>query len=255
MFVTATKPSELASDHWGPKPRILVLDIARVVALLAMVVFHFVFDLELFGHVSPGTTSAGFWRGVAVFSASSFVFLAGVGLWLSHRHGIRWAAFGRRLAILLIAAAAVSIATYVVFPDQFVFFGILHSIALSSILGLAFLRLPVLSIAVSAVVVLVAPNFATSAAFDSPWFWWTGLQTVPLQTVDYEPIFPWFAAFLAGMGAAKLASHLGLWEMLSTNTSYRGLGVLTFFGRHTLIVYLIHQPILISAVWAGTLLF
>ena len=220
-----------------------------------MVVFHFVFDLEVFGHVSAGTTGSGFWRRVAVFSASSFVFLAGVGLWLSHRYGIRCAAFGRRLAILLIAAAAVSFATYIIFPDQFAFLGILHSIALCSILSLAFLRLPVLIIAVLAVVVFVAPNFATSTAFDSPWLWWTGLQTVPLRTVDYEPIFPWFAAFLAGMAVAKLASHLGLWEMLSTNTSYRGLGALAFFGRHTLIVYLIHQPILISAVWAGTILF
>ncbi len=162
-----------------------------------MVVFHFVFDLEVFGHVSAGTTGSGFWRRVAVFSASS----------------------------------------------------------LCSILSLAFLRLPVLIIAVLAVVVFVAPNFATSTAFDSPWLWWTGLQTVPLRTVDYEPIFPWFAAFLAGMAVAKLASHLGLWEMLSTNTSYRGFGALTFFGRHTLIVYLIHQPILISVVWAGTILF
>lgn len=234
------------------RPRIFVLDIARVAALLAMAVFHFVFDLEIFGFVGPGTTGSGFWRGLAKASAGSFVFLAGVGLWLSHANGIRWGAFGKRLAIILAAAALVSVATYIAFPDAFVFFGILHSIALCSVLGLAALRLPILIIAILAVAVFFAPDFAASPAFNAPWLWWTGLQTIQLSTVDYEPTFPWFAAFLAGMAVAKLASRSGYWEQLSTTKSSRTMRVFGFFGRHTLVVYLIHQPILISIVWAAT---
>lgn len=236
----------------APRPRIFVLDIARVAALLAMAVFHFVFDLELFGHVAPGTTGSGFWRGLAIASAGSFVFLAGVGLWLSHANGIRWAAFGKRLAIIVLAAALVSVATYIAFPDSFVFFGILHSIALCSLLGLAALRLPIVIIALLAVAVFFAPDFAASPAFNAPWLWWTGLQTIPLSTVDYEPIFPWFAAFLAGMAVAKMASRTGYWEQLSTTKTSRTMRVFGFFGRHTLVVYLIHQPILISIVWVAT---
>lgn len=236
----------------APRPRIFVLDTARVAALLAMAVFHFVFDLELFGHVAPGTTGSGFWRGLAIASAGSFVFLAGVGLWLSHANGIRWAAFGKRLAIIVLAAALVSVATYIAFPDSFVFFGILHSIALCSLLGLAALRLPIVIIALLAVAVFFAPDFAASPAFNAPWLWWTGLQTIPLSTVDYEPIFPWFAAFLAGMAVAKMASRTGYWEQLSTTKTSRTMRVFGFFGRHTLVVYLIHQPILISIVWVAT---
>ncbi len=234
------------------RPRIFVLDIVRVSALLAMAVFHFVFDLELFGYVAPGTTSSGFWRGLAIASAGSFVFLAGVGLWLSHANGIRWGAFSKRLAVILAAAALVSVATYIAFPDAFVFFGILHSIALCSVLGLAVLRLPIVIIALLAIAVFFAPDFAASQAFNAPWLWWTGLQTIPLSTVDYEPIFPWFAAFLAGMAAAKLTSRVGGWEKLSTTDTSRTMRLFTFFGRHTLVVYLIHQPILISIVWAAT---
>ncbi|WP_341863792.1 heparan-alpha-glucosaminide N-acetyltransferase [Gymnodinialimonas sp. 57CJ19] len=240
------------ADVSASRPRIFVLDIARVAALLAMAVFHFVFDLEIFGYIALGTTGSGFWRGLAIASAGSFVFLAGVGLWLSHANGIRWAAFAKRLAIILSAAALVSVATYIAFPDSFVFFGILHSIALCSLLGLAVLRLPIVIIALLAVAVFFAPDFAASPAFNAPWLWWTGLQTIQLSTVDYEPIFPWFAAFLAGMAVAKLASRTGYWEQFSTTKTSRTMRVFGFFGRHTLVVYLIHQPILISIVWAAT---
>jgi hypothetical protein len=35
-------------------------------ALLAMAVFHFVYDLELFGWVAPGTSVTGGWRVLAL---------------------------------------------------------------------------------------------------------------------------------------------------------------------------------------------
>ena len=71
--------------------RIPALDIARSLALVAMVVFHFTFDLELFGYLRPGTTTMpGPWRALAVVTAVSFLFLAGVSLWLAHGRGIRW---------------------------------------------------------------------------------------------------------------------------------------------------------------------
>lgn len=234
------------------RPRILVLDIARVAALLGMVVFHFVFDLEIFGYVSPGTTADGFWHGLAVASAGSFIFLAGVGLWLSHANGIRWGAFFRRLAIILAAAGLVSIATFIAFPDAFVFFGILHSIALCSIFGLAALQMPIVLIVPMAIAVFFAPEFVALPAFNTPWLWWTGLQTISISTIDYEPIFPWFAAFLAGIAAAKSAAHFGYWVQLSSTKTSRFGHVLEFLGRHTLIIYLVHQPILIALVWGVT---
>lgn len=217
-----------------------------------MVLFHFVFDLELFGYLAPGTSTTGAWRALAVGTAGSFLLLAGIGLWLAHGAGIRWPAFWRRFAIIAAAAALVSAGTYMAFPDAFVFFGILHSIALCSLLGLAALRLPVLAIAVLAVVVFYAPDFARSSAFDAPWFWWSGLQTLPLRTVDYEPVFPWFAPFLAGLAAAKLATQNGILARFSTTTPSRAARLAGLPGRYSLVIYLIHQPILIGLVWGVT---
>lgn len=235
-----------------PPARIPHLDIARTAALVAMAVFHFVFDLEMFGWLAPGTATSGIWRALAVTTAGSFLFLAGVGLWLAHEHMIRWSAFWRRLAKVAGAAALVTAGTYVAFPDAFVFFGILHSIALCSLLGLAVLRLPVWVIAVFAVAVFFAPDYLRSDAFNAPWFWWTGLQNVPLRTVDYEPIFPWFAPFLAGMAVAKLATHWGLWQRLATPAPSRAARLVGLPGRHSLLIYLVHQPILIGLVWSAT---
>ncbi len=230
------------------RPRIPALDIARTIALIAMVLFHFVFDLEMFGWVMPGTATTGIWRALAVATAGSFLALAGVSLWLTHANGIRWSAFARRFAIVAGAAALVSVGTYVAFPHAFVFFGILHSIAACSLLGLAALRLPVAAIVVLAVAVFFAPEVLTSSIFDAPIWWWTGLQTVVPSTVDYEPIFPWFAPFLAGMAASKWASHEGLWAGLSTSSPSRAARIWSFPGKHSLIIYLIHQPILIGIV-------
>ena len=70
--------------------RIVALDLARALALVAMAVFHFTFDLELFGLVQPGTTMLPGWRWLAYLTAGSFLFLAGVSLWLAHGQGIRW---------------------------------------------------------------------------------------------------------------------------------------------------------------------
>lgn len=240
--------TDLSRSH----ARIPALDIARTGALVAMALFHFVFDLEMFGFVAPGTATTGIWRALAVTTAGSFLFLAGVGLWLAHAEVIRWPAFWRRFAKVAGAAVLVSIGTYVAFPHAFVFFGILHSIALCSALGLAVLRLPVWVIAALAVAVFFAPDLLTSPVFNAPYWWWTGLQTIPLSTVDYEPIFPWFAPFLAGVAASKWAARAGLWARLSTPTPSRAAQMLGLPGRHSLLIYLIHQPILIGLVWCAT---
>ncbi|MEX3015656.1 heparan-alpha-glucosaminide N-acetyltransferase [Gymnodinialimonas hymeniacidonis] len=242
-----------AATQVAARARIPALDIARTGALLAMVIFHFTFDLELFGYLAPGTTTLpGPWRALAVATASAFLFLAGMSLWMAHGSGIRWPAFWWRFGKVGVAALLVTIGTYMAFPDAFVFFGILHSIALCSLLGLAALRLPALLIVPLAAAVFFAPDFARSDAFNAPWLWWTGLQTLPLRTVDYEPIFPWFSAFLLGMALAKAMDKAGLWARLSDPAPSRAMRLLSFPGQHSLIIYLIHQPILIGLVWAVT---
>ena len=229
--------------------RLVALDLARSAALLAMAVFHFVFDLELFGFAAPGTTMLPGWRWLAFLTAGSFLFLVGMGLVLGHGQGIRWPGFSRRLFKVTGAAALITLATWIAMPEVFIFFGILHCIAAASLLGLVFLRLPVPVLLVLGGVVLWLPNAMRFAAFDAPWFWWTGLQAVGVRSVDYVPIFPWFAPVLFGIATARLMQRAGLWDRLAGWRAGPLARALAVPGRHSLAVYLVHQPVLISLVW------
>lgn len=222
-------------------PRILALDLARSLALVCMAIFHFTFDLEMFGYLPWGTTSQGFWYYFARMIAGSFLFLAGVGLVLAHGRRIRWRAFAKRFAMVAGAALLVTMGTYYYNRSGFVLFGILHCIALCSVIGLIFLRAPrVVTIAVAAGC-FVLPWVYQDAAFNAPWLLWLGLSVEKPFMMDYVPVLPWVAPFLAGM-AVRVP-----WPQVAASRLTR---ILAFPGRHSLIVYLIHQPILIGLIWA-----
>lgn len=231
--------------------RVAALDLARAGALVAMAVFHFVFDLALFGFIAPDTAMQPGWRWLAYLTAGSFLFLAGVSLWLAHGAVIRWSGFWRRFAMLVAAACAISLATMIAMPDAFIFFGILHAIAAASLLGLAVRRLPALALIALAIIVLVLPQMTRFAFFDPPWLWWTGLQATGIRSVDYVPLFPWLAPFLLGLACAKLMTRAALWDGLMRWHPPSRMAALLWAGRNSLLVYLIHQPILIALVWGA----
>jgi len=230
--------------------RIVALDIARGLALVAMAIYHFTWDLEFFGYVAPGMTAVGGWKLFARCIASSFLFLVGVSLVLAHGRGIRWKPFWRRFAMVAVAALLISIVTWVAVPEGFIFFGILHQIALASLLGLAFLRLPPLLTLIVAALVIAAPNFLRNELFDHPALWWVGLAPVNPRSNDYVPLFPWFGAVLAGIAAGRFAVSSGFFGWLAQFRFGSWVRPLDFAGRHSLAFYLVHQPVLIACVWA-----
>lgn len=238
-----------------PPRRIEAIDLARGAALVAMAIYHFTWDLEFFGHVEAGLTAHGGWKVFARSIASSFLFLAGVSLFLAHGEAFHRKPFLKRLLQVAGAAAAISAVTYVAVPDGFIFFGILHQIALASLLGLAFVRLPwVVNLAVAAFFV-AAPHYLRSAFFDHPAWWWVGLSSANPRSNDYVPLFPWFGAVLAGIAAARLARDTGLLDRLGRLPAGAWSRPLRLAGRHSLAVYLIHQPVLIACVWAFSQVF
>jgi len=236
-----------------PRPRLIAVDLARSVALAGMIVFHFAFDLQMFGHLPPGTVFEGGWAVLARAVAGSFLFLAGVSLWLGHGQGIRWAAFGRRLAVLAVLALVISVVTWFAMGDSYIRFGILHAMALGSVLGLAFLRVPAILTLVVAVAVLFAGNWLRGPAFDGPWLLWLGLAANRPPMVDYVPMVPWLAPLLAGIAAARLAQLAGLWSRLRARAAPGPLlQALALPGRWSLVVYIVHQPVLVALIWAAT---
>jgi uncharacterized membrane protein len=246
-----TSPPELPIAHHPPPARIEELDIARAVALVAMAVFHFTFDLELFGIAAPGTMQMTFWRVFAMLTAGSFILIAGLSLRLAHRDRIHWRPFFRRFAKVALAAALVTAATYLFIPQGFVYYGILHSIAVSSLVGLAFLRAPTLLLVLVAGGVIWLPLAFRSEVFTAPWLLWTGLAPTIPYTVDFEPFFPWFAPFLLGIALIRIAQRGDMLDRLKAKpprTSCLARAAI-WAGRHSLLVYLVHQPILIAITW------
>lgn len=228
--------------------RFAALDAARGAALAAMVVFHCAFDLDFLGLARLDVGGSAGWRWFARLIAGSFLAVSGLSLVIAHRRAIRWDAYFRRLAILVGAAALVTLATWYWVPRQFIFFGILHSIAAASLIGLAFLKAPWPLTLIAALLALVAPSFVPSSAFDAPLLRWLGLGTILPATLDFEPIFPWLAPFLLGMAVSQLAlprsarSILAGWRPPTSSG-----GALVWAGRHSLAIYLVHQPVMFGA--------
>jgi uncharacterized membrane protein len=233
----------LRKDDAGKAPRIPAIDIARGVAIVGMVIFHFTRDLEMFAFVRPGLTVEPGWALFARLVAGSFLFLSGVSLVLAHRSGIRWPAFWRRFVILAAAAALVSAATFAAMPVVFVFYGILHSVAVSSLVGLAFLRAPPLLTALVAAGVWTLPHYWRSEVFDGYGLAWTGLAAQGPPSIDFVPLFPWLAPLLLGIAAAR-AFPVG--RLAALGSLGRPGAVLAWAGRTSLVIYLVHQPVLVA---------
>ena len=232
--------------------RLEFIDFARGMALLAMAVYHFNWDLEFFGYVTPGTAATGGWKLFARCIASSFLFLVGVSLVLAHARGIRWRPFLKRVAMVAAAALAISIATYIAVPSGFIFFGILHQIALASLLGLAFVRLPAVVTILVALLVIAAPNYLRSSVFDHPALWWVGLSETRPRSNDFVPLLPWFGPVLLGIAGARIAEAIGLFDHLRQWQLPPATRIVQKAGQHSLAFYLIHQPVLIAAIWLFT---
>lgn len=222
--------------------RALWIDVARGGAILAMIVYHASFDMMFFGFVDWPVSHHPLWRAFAAAIASTFLFVVGVSLVYAHGEGIRWRAFLRRFAIIAGCAALVTVGTVIMVPAP-IYFGILHAIAAFSVLALPFLRAPVWLTVAAAALVLVVPHLVGGPAFDAAWAYPLGLSPTRPFTFDYEPVFPWFAVTLLGVAAGRLIPRPAP-AASGYRQEGRALAFLAAAGRNSLVIYIVHQPLL-----------
>ncbi len=242
-----------AEDDGPPKSggRVDAIDCARGVALIGMALYHLSWDLADYGLVPPMLPFSPPMRLFSHAVACTFLALVGVSLALAHRDRLNLPAFWRRLAIVGGAAALVTIGSLLFAPGEGIWFGILHCIAVASLLALPFIEAPAFASLLAGAIVIALPFFVHSTLFDPPALMWLGLGVALPNTLDWRPLLPWGGVVLLGLGLARLA---GVFPGLTSPMRWRARSApaqaLCFAGRHSLPIYLIHQPILIGLVAA-----
>jgi len=226
-----------------PLTRIHAIDALRGAAICLMIVYHAAFDLNWFHIISADFNQDRFWLAFRDLIVSSFLLLVGVSLVLAYRARISRTRFWRRIVLVSACALLVTVGSYVTFPKTFITFGILHCIVVSSILGWPLVRFPRAALLIGIVVIVVGAAIGVPL-FDLPWLNWVGLMTHRPATEDYVPLLPWFGVVLVGIS-------IGWWLLERCMHALRQISRaspkwLTWLGRHSLLVYMVHQPIMVG---------
>jgi len=218
------------------KKRYLEVDFIRGIALLLMVAFHLCFDLNYFHYIDIDIRHGLDWRYFRYLILSLFIGTVGISLVLANQEYINYKKVALRAAKLLLASILISIASYMMNPNMWIYFGVIHFILVGSLLGLLFIRIPTLSLVLSIIIIalfnleLINMHWLYNA-LKAPLY-------LPKYTEDLVQFVPWFALILIGIFiGTKRWFVFNLKESPIVNS-------IVFLGRHALIIYLIHQPIL-----------
>jgi len=225
------------------------IDALRGFAVAQMIVYHFIYDLNFFGWLRLAMTREQPWVGWRTAIVSQFLFLVGLSLVLRYAFKPAWSDFWRRWLQIAGAAALVSLGSWFVFRDRFIFFGILHYIVVALILARLLVPLGRLNILLG-IAALAAGLLFKDAVFNTTALTWLGFATRKPATEDYVPIFPWIGVTLLGVGLGAIWQRTQFAvapALQALNTAPPRLLIL--LGTWALTVYLVHQPILLSLLW------
>ena len=225
------------------------IDLVRGIAILMMILFHTVFDLYFF-KILPVNIYSGFWRYFAYATATLFLLLVGISLTISHARAASTIT-KTRLALKFVYRGAgifflgllITFCTWLYLGEGFVVFGILHLIGISIMISPLFFPLKKYTIPVGLLFIATGWYFATLTG--PYWLIPLGIHPATFWSVDYEPIFPWMGVVLIGMGLGSTCILRACEYLLSPHYPQATIQKITFPGRHSLIIYLVHQPIII----------
>jgi uncharacterized membrane protein len=227
------------------------LDALRGLAIVWMTLYHFCFDLNHFGWIKQNFYHDPLWTWQRTFIVSLFLLCAGAGQAVALHQGQTWQRFWKRWTQVAACALLVSAGSYLMYPKTFIYFGVLHGIAVMLIIvrltahwgawlwPLGLLAIATKFIAASAHSYWAGLQFLNEKAFN--WLGW--VSKLPI-TEDYVPVFPWLGVMWWGVAAAQwLMAHKSSWL---TGSSPPFAKPLVWLGTWSLTWYMLHQPVMIG---------
>ena len=225
--------------------RIDAIDTLRGVAICSMIVYHFAYDLRIYRVTNADFVHDPFWLAFRALIVTSFMVLVGISLVLAEEARATHAHFWRRIAVIVACALLVTLASWVAFRETFIYFGILHAIAVASVLVSPLVSRPRAALLTGAAII------AAGVAWSNAWFdprahSWIGFATTKPPTEDYVPLAPWAGVVALGVAAGHGLVRDGFRKLAPLGNAPAWL---RWLGRHSLFVYMIHQPLLLGALW------
>jgi uncharacterized membrane protein len=229
------------------KNRIIEVDALRGVAIILMVIYHFLFDLNYFGLVNIAIMCMPlviFQRIIGVI----FVGLVGVSIILSEKNN----KFGYKTHFwhglkILNFAILITAATWLYPHEGFVTFGVLHMIALSIFIAPFFFRFSKKQNLLIGIIIIIVGIWLNLQSTDLKLIFWLGLPYPEYAALDFYPMMPWFGVVLIGMAIGE-----ALYPKAKSLIGFKSekLEKLAYLGKRSLAIYLIHQIILIGLIMA-----
>lgn len=232
-----------------------VLDAVRGVAMLWMTLFHFAFDLNYFGFIQQDFYRSPVWTLQRTCILSLFLFCAGFGQAVAVSGAQGWPRFWRRWAQIAGCALLVSAGSALVFPQSWIYFGVLHGMAVMLLIArvtVGWNRGLWLAGLVAIVAGLLAPQahaqWPQLVVLDGPALNWIGLVNHKPITEDFVPLFPWLGVMWWGMATGQWVVARGwLRPGAPVRSSSRVTAGLALIGRWSLSWYMVHQLLLMGA--------
>ncbi len=230
------------------------IDALRGVAIFMMVVYHLLWDLQGLGGYDIDVYH-GFWHGWQLATASLFIGLSGLSQTLRYQRQVQqgrrdYRPFLWRGVSVLSWGLVVGFVTYLFDPRMYIQWGILHLIGFSMLVAYPLLRFRWLNLGLGLLLIALAPAVKV-LGLDLSWLGWLGLDASPRLAFDYFPVIPWLGVALLGVFAGNLVYAGGACRIplprLGNFAPIRGLRLL---GQNSLLIYLVHQLLLIGVLAA-----
>lgn len=240
------------------KERINLIDEARGVCIILVVVYHLFYSMTMVFGMEAFYEIFGVMRIYQPILPAMFILISGISFQLSRSNV-------KRGLILLLISAAITVILLIFMPKMVIWFGILHFLAVMNIgfglikkyidkipaaFGLiVFAVLFILTynvhrgyIGIEGIWSYTLPEALYQTDFTAP----LGFYTENFRSSDYVPILPWVFMFLIGTIIGRYANNL------PPSLKKTHIRPLAFVGRHTLIIYLVHQPVIVAVLYLFT---